>query len=148
MKRWHCLLVFFFKVRDQMSHVTHFSVGVVCNMGDAVVSEPKAQVHYCHHALTVIRRPSVVNCFIFSASSLNSTKLDRKEDHNVLYQVCVFWPIRKIRWPPWSLSGWDIFDFFSKTADRHSTRVDWKQDLNILYQVYVFWANRKIRWPH
>ena len=24
-----------------------------------------------------------------------------------------FWPIRKTRWPPWPLIGWDIFDFSS-----------------------------------
>ena len=27
-----------------------------------------------------------------------------------------FGPIGKIRWPPWPLIGWDIFDFSSKTA--------------------------------
>ena len=95
-----------------------------------------------------------------------SKKLDRKQDLNVLYQVCVFradrknkmaapshpslrlaetfstssmkplngiqqnltgkkismsstkyvffGPIGKIRWPPWPLIGWDIFDFFSE----------------------------------
>ena len=30
----------------------------------------------------------------------NSTKLDRKQDLNVLYQVCDFGPIGKTRWPP------------------------------------------------
>ena len=39
----------------------------------------------------------------------NSTKLDRKQDLNVLYHVCVFGPIGKTRWPPWPLIGWDIF---------------------------------------
>ena len=51
--------------------------------------------------------------------------------------------IGKTRWPPWPLIGWDIFDFFSETADRNSTKLDRKQDLNVLYQVFVFWANRK-----
>ena len=134
--------------------------------------EPKAQVSYCHSAPSVVRpsvrRPSVrpsVNFHIFDFSSeiaeQNSTKLDRKQDLNALYKVCVFradqkkqdggpglWlaetfftsplkplngiqrnltgskistpstkfvffgPIRKTKWPPWPLIGWDIFDFF------------------------------------
>ena len=52
-------------------------------------------------------------------------------------------PVRKTRWPPWSLIGWDIFDFSSETAERNSTKLDRKQDLNVLYQVCVFQADRK-----
>ena len=44
-------------------------------------------------------------------------------------------PIKKTRWPPWPLIGWDIFDFSSETAERNSTKLDRKQDLNVLYQV-------------
>ena len=44
--------------------------------------EPKAQVHYCDHTLSVVRRPSVVNFHIFNFSSetakQNSTKLVSK----------------------------------------------------------------------
>ena len=54
-----------------------------------------------------------------------------------------FEPIRKIRWPPWPLIGWDIFDFCSETAEQNSTKLDRKQDLNALYQVCVFGADRK-----
>ena len=54
-----------------------------------------------------------------------------------------FGPIGKTRWPPWPLIGWDIFDFFSETAERNSTKLDRKQDLNVLYQVCVFRADRK-----
>ena len=206
-------------------------------------------MHYCDHALSVVRRPSVVrpssltfHIFDFSSETakLNLTKLDRKQDLNVLYQVCVFradrknmmaalasdwlrhfrlllwnrwtefketwqearsqrplpslcflgrsekqdgrpglWlaeifstsPLKplngiqrnltgskistsstkfvflgrseKTRWPPWSLIGWDIFDFSSETAERNSTKLDRKQDLNVLYKVCVFWADRK-----
>ena len=32
-----------------------------------------------------------------------------------------FRPIRKTRWLPWPLIGWDIFDFSSETAERNST---------------------------
>ena len=54
-----------------------------------------------------------------------------------------FGPIRKTRWPPWHLIGWDIFDFFSETAERNSTKLDRKQDLNVIYKVCVFRADRK-----
>ena len=107
---------------------------------------------YCHSAPSVVRpsvrRPSsVVNFHIFDFSSetaeRNSTKLDRKQDLNALYQVCVFGPIGKTRWPPWPLIGWDIFDFSSETAERNSTKLNRKQDLNALYQVCVFRADQK-----
>ena len=52
-------------------------------------------------------------------------------------------PIRKTRWPPWRLIGWDIFDFSSETTERNSPKLDRNQDLNALYQVYVFRADRK-----
>ena len=130
--------------------------------------------------------------FFSETAEGNSTKLDRKQDLNVLYQVCVFradrknkmaalasdwlrhfwlllwnrwreftetWqearslrplpslcffgPIGKTRWLPWPLIGWDIFDFFSETAEGNSTKLDRKQDLNVLYQVCVFRADRK-----
>ena len=54
-----------------------------------------------------------------------------------------FGSIRKTRWPPWSLIGWDIFDFSSESAEQNSTKLDRKQDLNDLYQVCVFWADQK-----
>ena len=54
-----------------------------------------------------------------------------------------FGPIRKTRWPPWLLIGWDIFDFSSETAERNSTKLDRKQGLNVLYQVCVFRADQK-----
>ena len=43
--------------------------------------------------------------FDFSSKTAerNSTKLDRKQDLNVLYQVSVFEPIRKTKWPPWPI---------------------------------------------
>ena len=87
--------------------------------------------------------------FDFSSETAewNSTKLDRKQDLNVLYQVCVFGPIGKTRWPPWPRIGWDIFDFSSETAKRNSTKLDRKQDLNILYQVFFLGRSQKTRWP-
>ena len=69
-------------------------------------------------------------------------KLDRKQDLNVLYQVCVFRANQKTRWLPWPLIGWD-FDFSSETDERNSTKLDRKQDINVLHQVFVIWADRK-----
>ena len=73
----------------------------------------------------------------------NLMKHDRKQDFNVLYQVCVFGTIGKTRWPPWPLIGWDFFDFSPETAERPAMKLDRKKDLNLLYQVCVFWADRK-----
>ena len=85
--------------------------------------------------------------FDFSSETAerNSTNFDRKQHHNVLYQVCVFRADRKIRWPPWPLIGWDIFDFSSETVEQIFTKLDRKQDLNVLYQVCVFRADQKIK---
>ena len=81
--------------------------------------------------------------FFSETAERNSTTLQRKQDLNVLYEVCVFGPIGKTRWPPQPLIGWDIFDFFSETAEWKSTKLDRKQDLNVLYQVCALMANRK-----
>ena len=63
-----------------------------------VFSSPEPKVSYCHSAPSVVRpsvvRPSSVNFHIFDFSSETaeriSTKRDRKQDLNALYQVCVF----------------------------------------------------------
>ena len=81
--------------------------------------------------------------FFSEIAERNSTKLDRKQDLNVLYQVCVFLANLKTRWRPWPLISWDIFYFFSEIAERNSTKLDRKQDLNIFDQVCVIGANRK-----
>ena len=54
-----------------------------------------------------------------------------------------FGPIRKTRWSPWPLIGWDIFDVSSETAEQNSTKLDRKQYRNVLYHVCVFRADRK-----
>ena len=80
--------------------------------------------------IVITRCPSSLTFHIFYFSSetaeRNSTKLDRKKDLNVLYQVCVLGPIGKTRWPSRPLIGWDIFDFFAETAERNSTKLDRK----------------------
>ena len=70
--------------------------------------------------------------FFSEIAERNSTKLDRKQTLNVLYQVCVFQADLKSRWPPWPLIGWEIFDFSDDTAKRNSKKLDRKQDLSPL----------------
>ena len=62
-----------------------------------VTPEPKAQVHYCDHAMSVVRPSLTFHIFDFSSETTEqkSRKLDRKQDFNVLYQVCVFRADRK-----------------------------------------------------
>ena len=50
-----------------------------------------------------------------------------------------FGPILKARWLSLPLIGWEIFEFFSETANRrNSTNFNRKQDLNVLCRVWVF----------
>ena len=76
--------------------------------------------------------------FDFSSETAerNSTKFDRKQDLNVLYQVCVFRANQKIKMAALA-SDW-LRHFSSETAERNSTKLDRKHDLNVLYQVCVF----------
>ena len=54
-----------------------------------------------------------------------------------------FGPIRKTKWPPWPLIGWDVFDLSEETTERNSMKLDRKQALNAFYHVCVFLANRE-----
>ena len=99
-------------------------------------------------------RPSVVrpsltfHIFDFSSETAerNSTKLYRKQDLNLLYQVCVF---RADREKQDGHPGLWLAETFStspsETAERNSTKLDRKQDLNVLYKVCVFRADRKYK---
>ena len=95
--------------------------------------------------LSVVR-PSLT--FTFSTSSLKplngiQQNLTGSKISTSSTEFVFFGPIGKTRWLPWPLIGWDIFDFFSETAERNLTNLDRKQDLNLLYQVCVFRADRK-----
>ena len=93
-------------------------------------------------------RPSLWLAETFSTSSLKplngiQQNLTGKKISMSSTKFVFFGPIGKIRWPPWPLIGWDIFDFFSETAERNSMKLDRKQNLKVLYQVCAFWADRK-----
>ena len=93
-------------------------------------------------------RPCLWLAETFSTSSLKPLNGIQRNLKGSKISTCstkfvFFGPIGKTRWPPWPLIGWDIFDFFSETAERNSTKLDRKQDLNVLYQVCVFRADRK-----
>ena len=176
---------------DRMSSITFVCV-FFC------APEPKSQVHYCDHALLVVRpsirrylshfrlllwnhemefnetwqearsqRPLSSLCFsgrlknkmairllaeTFSTSSLkplnraqwNFTKIKISTSST---KFVFFGPIGIARWPPWPLIDWDIFDFFSEIAERNSTKLDRKQDLNVFYLVCVFRTDRKNKMP-
>ena len=153
--------------------------------------EPKSQVHYCDHALSIVcrlnfsyfqlflwnrwtkfnltwqqarsQRPLPSLCFsgrsekqsgrpgirlaeTFSTSplkqlngiqpNLTGSKVSASSTKFVFFR-----PIGKTKWPPWSLIGWDIFNFSSEIIEQNSMKVDRKQDFNILYQVCVFRAD-------
>ena len=93
-------------------------------------------------------RPGLWLAETFSTSSLKpligiQRNLTGSKTSTSSTKFVFFGPIGKTRWPPWPLIGWDIFDFFSETAEWNSTKLDRKQDLNVLYQVCVFRADRK-----
>ena len=76
----------------------------------------------------------------------NSTKLDRKQDSKVLYQVCVFRADRKIKMAPQPLIGWDIFDF-SESLSRIPQNLTGKK-ISMSSTKFVFFRQiGKIRWP-
>ena len=106
-------------------------------------SEPKAKVHYCDHALSVVRPSLTFHIFYFSSETTeqNSTKLDRKQEPNILYQVCVFRADRKNKMAALA-SDW-LRHFRLLLWNRWTElKLDRKQDLNILYQVFVFRADQ------
>ena len=114
--------------------------------------EPKAQVHYCDHVLSVVRPsvcPSIVLRKLSTCSTSSLKPLNRIQRNLTGINISTssskfvfFGPIGKTRWPPWPLIGWDIFDVFSETAEQNSMKLDRKQDLNVLYQICFFFSGR------
>ena len=99
------------------------------------------------HRPSVVCRPSGVNFHIFDFSSetadRNSTKLDRKQDLNVLYQVCVFRADQKNKMAAlasdwlrhFRLLLWNRWTEFNETWQEARTQR--------LLQSLCFWADRK-----
>ena len=90
-------------------------------------------------------RPSLTFTFLTSLKPLNGIQqnLTGSMISTSSTNFVFFESIGKTKWPPWPLIGWDIFDFFSETAEQNSTKLDKKQDLNVLYQVRVLGADLK-----
>ena len=75
--------------------------------------------------------------FVFFFSSLKpligiQRNLTRSKISKSSTKLVLFGQIGKQRWSPWSLIGWDIFVFFSETAERNLTKLDRRQVLNII----------------
>ena len=79
--------------------------------------------------------------FCSETTTRNSTKLEREQYLNVLYQVCVFGPIRTDQNRSASASDW-LRHFW-----RNSTKLDGKQYHIILFEVCVFRPIGKTKGP-
>ena len=109
---------------------------------DARSQRPLPSLCFSGRSEKQVGRPSLWLAETFSTSSLkpmNRIQLNltgsRISTSSTKYMF--FGSIEKTRWPPWPLIRWDIFDFFSETAERNSTKLDRKQDLNVFYQVWA-----------
>ena len=109
---------------------------------------PKAQVHYCDHSLSIVDNFWIhIFDFFSETAEPNSMKFNRKQDLNVLYQVCFSGQSQKQNGHP-SLSLAETFlTFPSETTVLNSTKLDREQDLNVPYQVCVFHADQEKNWP-
>ena len=81
--------------------------------------------------------------FSSETAECNSTKIVRKQDLNILYQVCVFRADRKNKMAALASDWLRHFGLLRWIAERNSTKLARKQDLNVFYQVCVFRADRK-----
>ena len=87
---------FSFSHRESECMFQYTCLQVLSSVSPFSAPETKAQVHYCDHIIivraSVVRLSLTFHIFDFSSETTerNSTLLDRKQDLNVLYQVCVF----------------------------------------------------------
>ena len=102
-----------------------------------------------------VRRPSLTFHIVdFSSETVerDSKKLDRKQNLNVLYQVCVFRADQKNKMTA-SASDWlRHFRLLLWNCGWNSTKPDRKKGINVLYQVcgffcFCFCWSEKTRWP-
>ena len=85
--------------------------------------------------------------YLSSLQPLNRSQQNLKESKYSTFctKFVFFGPIRKPRWLPWPLIGWDIFVCFSATNELNSMKFDRKQVFNVLYQFCVFRVDRKTK---
>ena len=86
--------------------------------------------------------------FFSETAEQNLTKLNRKQELIILYQLCVFRANQKTNMACWvAVLSWSIIDFLYlfSTAKHYSTKLDRRQDLNIFCQVCVFRTNWKTK---
>ena len=124
--------------------------GIQRNLTGSKISTPSTKSVFFGPIGKQDGRPGLWLAETFSTSSLKplnriQRNLTGSKISTPSTKFVLFEPIGKTRWPPWPLIGWDIFDFFSETAERNSRTLDIKQDLNALYQICVFRADRKIK---
>ena len=92
----------------------------------------------------------LVETFSSSLSEIaerNIPKLDRKQELNILYQVCVFWPIGKQEVQSMlPLIGWDILEYSSGLTERNLIKLDKKQlSTQRALPIFRFCADRKTK---
>ena len=114
--------------------------GIQWNLTGSKISPSSICVFRADRKNKMATRP-LIGWYIFDFSSETaewiSTKLDMKQDLNVLYQVCVFRANRKTKMAA-PASDWLRHFRLLETAERNSTELDKKQDLNVLYQICAF----------
>ena len=76
----------------------------------------------------------------------DAPKVDRKQNLNILYQVCVFQADRKNKMAARPLIGWYIFDFFSETAELNSTKLAGSKISTSSAKFVFFGPIGKTRW--
>ena len=76
-----------------------------------------------------------------------STKLDRKPDRKVFYEVCVFQTDQNTKMAALALISWTIFEFFSATVERNSTNLWQEARSQLPLPSLCFWPIEKPRWP-
>ena len=95
-------------------------------------------------------RPSLTfHIFDFSSDTAerNSSKLNRKQDLNLLYQVCVLGPIGKNKMAALASDWLRHFDFSSKTAEGNSRKLDRNKNSTSSTKFVFFGLIGKTRWP-
>ena len=76
-------------------------------------------------------------------TEFNETWVERKQDLNVVYQVCAFRADRKNKMAAMASEFLRHFRDSSENTERNAMQLDRKQDLNVLYQNSVFRVDQK-----